>query len=123
MAQKERLSFTISPHIARQLESLADETGDSRSSIVERALEHHLREKEALLESMTNPVMRAFQAAITTDPKVMRVVSRILMENITEEEAQRIAEKSPIYREAGRQRQAKKKSRKSDHGGLAGELA
>lgn len=121
--QKERLSFTISPHIARQLEALADETGDSRSAIVERALEYHLREKESLLESMTNPVMRAFQAAVTSDPKVMKLIARMLSENLTDEEAQRIVDKAPTYREAGRQRKAAKRTRKSDEGGLAGEPA
>lgn len=112
MGPKERLSFTIDPDIARKLDELADQLGESRSSIVEKAIEVYLREMDSLIESMTNPLMRALQSAMTSDPKVMRLMARMLSEHVTEEEAARIVDRAPFYREIGKRRQAEKKSKR-----------
>ncbi|MEO1716948.1 MAG: ribbon-helix-helix domain-containing protein [Planctomycetota bacterium] len=104
---KTQTSIKIDSDLMARVDRLAKMRGESRTAVIERCLRNAVPELEQYFENMQNPAFRAAQQLITRNPKVLRAISAALLEELPQEEAERIA------RVAAADRQRAKESKRS----------
>ncbi len=101
---RERLSLTISPDLVRRLDAVCDARGESRSAIVELIIASELPKHEQFVKSMENPVLRAVFQTLTSSPRLLESIGRLVGDEMSLEEAKGIKQEAIRQAERGRAR-------------------
>lgn len=105
-----QISIKLNDELLARIDRFAEDSGVTRTAIIEKALENDLPEQEAFARSLENPVIRAVHERITS-PRVLRLLATLASADVSDAELERIIERAPEQREAAKRRVAKKKPR------------
>jgi metal-responsive CopG/Arc/MetJ family transcriptional regulator len=107
-----QISIKLDEDLLARVDRVAEETGYSRTAIIEQAVKADLPEREAFQRSLENPVLRVIHKRLTT-PAVMRAIAVLANEEMTDEDIADILEHAPTRRESGKRRQEEKRTKRS----------
>ena len=109
---KKPVNVTIDEEVLREIDHLAELRGESRSAVVERAIRAGLEAQREGLELVGSPVVGPVLTKLLESPKLHKMLADFVSANITEEEAQDMADKARGAREAGKKLRAERKNKK-----------
>lgn len=107
-----QISIKLDNDLLARIDRLAEDTGSTRTAIIEQAAKADLPEREAFQRTLENPVLRALHKRITT-PGMLRAIAAIAQEDLSDEDIAGIIERAPKRRESGKRRQDEKRAGKS----------
>lgn len=107
-----QISIKLDEDLLARVDRLAEDTGYTRTAIIEQAVKADLPEREAFQRSLENPILRAIHKRITT-PSVLRAIAAIADEDMTDDDLADILEHAPTRRESGKRRQVEKRAKKA----------
>jgi predicted DNA-binding protein len=107
-----QISIKLDEDVLARLDRLAEDTGYSRTAIIEQAVKADLPEREAFQRSLENPILRTIHKRVTT-PSVLRAIAALANEDMTDEDLADILQHAPKRRESGKRRQEDKQAKKS----------
>lgn len=107
-----QISIKLDDDLLARVDRLAEDTGLTRTAIIEQAVKTDLPEQEAFQRSLENPILRAIHKRITT-PGMLRAIAAIAQDDLTDEDIAGIIERAPIRRASGERKQADRKAAKN----------
>ncbi len=109
-----QISIKLDEDLLARVDRLAEDTGLTRTAIIEQAVKTDLPEQEAFQRTLENPVIRALHKRITT-PGMLRAIAAITQDDLTDEDIAGIIERAPKRRESGKRRQDVKRAGNSSN--------
>ncbi len=108
---KAKITISISPDLLRRIDAVAEAREMKRSTLMERMLGNQIEEQEEFLLGMEKPLDRAVARVLLRNPKVMKAMSVVVGEHISDEQIERAKRELPNELARGKNREAVKKAR------------
>lgn len=109
---KAKIAVSIDADLARRIDAIADARDENRSQVVQRIIQDGIAEEEKFVHGMENPILRGLLETMTSSPKLLRTIAKIVGEEMDEEILADMQEGMKKQAALGRERkQSKKKSR------------
>jgi len=114
MAQRERITVTIDPAVLHRIDAIAKAREESRSATIERILRNGARDEEETLEKVGTGIEGRVMAVLLNNPQIINVMSKLVGDQLTDDELTRIQEGGPGVIEAGKRFRSSIKSKSKE---------
>ena len=102
MAQRDRITVTIDPAVLSRIDAIAQARKESRSATIERILRNGARDEEETLEKVGTGIEGRVMAILLHNPQILNVMSKLVGDQLTEDELTRIQDGGANVVEAGK---------------------
>lgn len=107
---KRPISISIETDLLDRVDRLAELRGDTRTAVIERAIRNDIAEQEEFIESLANPVVRGVHKTLTSSPTLLRIIARLVDEDMSDGDIRALMERAPRDRKAGERIKADKRA-------------
>lgn len=108
---KSKIAITIDSKLLERVDHVAEERGQSRSSVIERLVRNEIKSEEKFVKEMESPIHRAILGVMINTPGVVEVMAKLVQDNMSPTDAEEI--KQGLQKQAARGKERSKKKAKS----------
>ena len=112
MSTKERITITLDHDVLADIDHIAELRSESRSAVMERILRNGIEDENKFLDQLSNPIIRELTTRLAQSPQLIEAISRVVGEQVSQDDLDRYAEAGPRLKEAGRKRQSERKAKR-----------